>query len=53
MKNRNQLQSYEMPWSSNVLDFSATKNLKLPGKPNVPFFLGNWIAGFRGKVDGN
>ena len=25
----------------------------LPGKPSVPFFLGNWIAGFRGKVDGN
>jgi len=25
----------------------------LPGKPRkVPFFVGNWMAGFRGKVDG-
>ena len=25
-----------------------------PGKQRVfPFFLGNWIAGFKGKVDGN
>ena len=26
----------------------------IPGKSRkVPFFLGNWIAGFKGKVDGN
>ena len=31
---------------------SKTKKI-IPGKPRkVPFFLGNWIAGFRGKVEG-
>ena len=24
----------------------------MPAKPRKPLFLGNWIAGFRGKVEG-
>ena len=34
--------------------FGRNHILVVPGNHRkVPFFLGNWIAGFRGKVDGN
>ena len=33
--------------------FPNTKSYILQNIAKVPFLLGNWIAGFRGKVDGH